>query len=75
MGDDEHSCWDSQPCENWGGGCWRQDAKCSRPQNASMWRLPVPFTTKCFFVRFQWSCDCIISRRIGGEDPGGQQVL
>lgn len=35
----------------------------------------VPFTTKCFFVQFQWSCNGVISRGIGSEDPVGQDVF
>lgn len=36
----------------------------SHPQSATMWRFAAPFTTKCFFVQFQWSCNRVISRRI-----------
>lgn len=36
----------------------------SHPQSATMWRFAAPFTTKCFFVQFQWSCNSVISRRI-----------
>lgn len=56
----------------WGELLWRQLAKRSHPQNVAMWKFALPFRTKCFFVRLQWSWNSVISGRIGGEDPGGQ---
>lgn len=61
-------------CRKQGKLHWRQVAKWSHPQSATMWRFTALFTTKCFFVQFQWSCNSVISRRIGSEDPGGQLV-
>lgn len=56
------------------GPLWRQVAKWSHPQSATMWRSAAPFATKCFFVQCQWSCTSAISRRIGSEDPSGRLV-
>lgn len=39
-----------------------------------MWKFAASFTTKCFFVQFQWSCNRVISRRIESEDLGGRHV-